>query len=453
MIDRASLEELIRSAADPVVLMQRVADEAMDLVTGADGVLVGVVDEQNWLTYECSAGARLGDQIRSRISLKRSLAGLAFTTGETLYCDDAASDSRVDQDLWRAADVKSLVCVPLWRRTETVGVLCVTSSRARAFGDRDVATLTSLAMFISAAVAVAFDLAEVIDSWLTRTDIDGPGAAAAKGDDWMAKERFVANVLNPGAMSRLEGRSRVDRFLTGHGLKHVFQPIYDLRSGECFAGEALARFSGRPRRTPDVWFAEAHAMGVGVELEIVSAKKALKALPLLPDEVTLCVNAGPQAIVFDEVRQLLEVSDSRRIVMELTEETKVENYGQLSSALDKLCLLGVRLAIDDTGAGFASCAHLLKLAPDIIKLDSELTSGIDHDPVRAALATALVSFASRIGSEIIAEGVETVAELEALRDLDIHYGQGFLLCPPTSIDLIPSCLPPEVWSPGVTIAS
>jgi EAL domain-containing protein (putative c-di-GMP-specific phosphodiesterase class I) len=107
----------------------------------------------------------------------------------------------------------------------------------------------------------------------------------------------------------------------------------------------------------------------------------------------------------------------------------------------------VRLAIDDTGAGYASFAHILKLAPDIIKLDRELTSGIDRDPGRRALASALVSFASGLGAEIIAEGIETAAELEVLQGLGIHYGQGYLLCRPTSIDSIPSSLYPETWSP------
>ena len=139
--------------------------------------------------------------------------------------------------------------------------------------------------------------------------------------------------------------------------------------------------------------------------------------------------------------------------MELTEETKVDDYPRLSRALEDLCLLGVRLAIDDTGAGFASFAHILKLAPDIIKLDRELTSGIDLDPVRAALATALVSFAAQIGAEIIAEGIETPTELEVLRNLGIHYGQGYLLCRPTSIDTIPSHLASEVWLPATEQAS
>jgi EAL domain-containing protein (putative c-di-GMP-specific phosphodiesterase class I) len=245
-------------------------------------------------------------------------------------------------------------------------------------------------------------------------------------------------------LGRLETRSRVDRVLKGRGLSHVFQPVFDITTGECFAVEALARFSGRPKRAPDAWFAEAHVMGIGVELEVVSAKGALNALSRLPGDVALCVNASPEAMISDE---------SKRVVMELTEEAKVDDYQRLSLALNQLRLMGVRLAIDDTGAGFASLAHILKLAPDFIKLDRELTSGIDHDPVRIALATALVSFASKLGAEIIAEGIETAVELEVLWRLGIRYGQGYFLCRPTSVDLIPSRLPREVWSSASTRAS
>ena len=196
--------------------------------------------------------------------------------------------------------------------TETVGVFSVTSSRTRAFDDRDVATLTTLAQFISVVIAAAVDLAGVTDTLLSGAWHGPASASVFDGDDRKAEERFVADVLNPGASGRLETRGRIDHFLKGRGLTHLFQPVFDLTSGKCFAVEALARFSGRPRRTPDVWFADAHAMGVGVELEVVSVKKALAALSQLPLGVALCVNAGPEAMGSDEVRQLVAACDSRR---------------------------------------------------------------------------------------------------------------------------------------------
>ena len=442
MTDRTGLEDAIRRAVDPIVLMKRVADEAMTLVNGVDGVLMGFVRDPSWLTYECGAG-HLKSRIGDRVPLAGSLAGLAFHLGETLFSNKTEIDPRVEREFCRITRARSLVCVPLWRHNVTVGVLYVSSCRPHVFDRRDLATFTSLAEFISVVLAVAVDLASVTDALLARADHDAPGAAAAGENDWAAEERFMANVLNPGAMGRVETRSRVDRFLRGRGLTHVFQPVFDITNGERFAVEALARFSGRPKRTPDVWFAEAHELGVGVELEITSVKRALGSLPHLPGDIALCVNAGPEAMVSEELRRLLVSSKPSRVVIELTEEARVDDYEQLAGALGRLSSMGARLAIDDTGAGFASLAHILKLTPDLIKLDRELTSGIDHDPVRIALATALVSFALGLGAEIIAEGIETATELEVLRGLGIRYGQGFFLCRPTSVDAIPLCLPPE----------
>ena len=453
MTDRAGLEEEIRRVTDPLILMQRVADEAMALVEGIEGAFVGFAKDATWLTLECGSGTLKG-QIGNRVRLNRGLIGLALRTGGTLRCDDAESDSRVDLDLCHEFHVVSMLCVPLRRRSQTTGMLCVTSSRPRAFDERDVATLASLAEFISVVITVAVDLAEATDALLTRTRGDPALCAPVTGGaDWTSEQRFVANVLNPGVLERFEIRGRVDRFLRGRGLTHVFQPIFDITSGECFAVEALARFSGRPKRTPDLCFAEAYAMGVGVELELASVKGALSSLSRLPGNVALCVNASPEAMISDELHRLLAASESRRIVVELTEEAKVDDYSRLSRALNELHLIDVRLGIDDSGAGFSSFSHILRLAPDIIKLDRELTAGIDHDPVRAALGTALVSFAARIGAKIIAEGIETAGELDMLRGLGIRYGQGYFLCRPTSLDSIPSRIPQQVWAAVATRAS
>jgi len=93
----------------------------------------------------------------------------------------------------------------------------------------------------------------------------------------------------------------------------------------------------------------------------------------------------------------------------------------------------VSLAIDDAGAGWSSLMHILRLAPDYIKLDRQLTHGIDIDPVRRSLASALASFADETGATIIAEGIETPSELTTLRRLGIRYGQGYQLARPAPL--------------------
>jgi EAL domain-containing protein (putative c-di-GMP-specific phosphodiesterase class I) len=120
-------------------------------------------------------------------------------------------------------------------------------------------------------------------------------------------------------------------------------------------------------------------------------------------------------------------------VLEITEHAVVSDYQELQSALVNLRRAGVRIAIDDAGAGFASMRHIVKLAPDMIKLDMSLTRGIDQDPALRAMASALIAFAQETRSTVIAEGVETAEELEALRHLGVHRVQGFLLGMPMEL--------------------
>ena len=145
----------------------------------------------------------------------------------------------------------------------------------------------------------------------------------------------MANVLNRVRWAGSRTGAPVDRFLRGRGLTHVFQPVFDITNGECFVVEALARFSGRPKRTPDVWFAEAHELGVGVELQITSVKRALGNLPHLPGDIALCVNAGPEAMVSEVFAPAPRQLQTEPLVVELTEEARVDDYERLSGALGR----------------------------------------------------------------------------------------------------------------------
>jgi EAL domain-containing protein (putative c-di-GMP-specific phosphodiesterase class I) len=151
----------------------------------------------------------------------------------------------------------------------------------------------------------------------------------------------------------------------------------------------------------------------------------------------LAINVGPETIAVPELPAMLAAASADRVVLELTEQLEVDDYPQLGNALRNIRELGVRLAIDDTGAGVASLAHILKLAPDIIKLDRTLTGRIDRDPVRRALAGALVTFAAETGAAVIAEGIETTDELDTVRSLGILHGQGYLLGRPGPVDALP----------------
>ena len=245
------------------------------------------------------------------------------------------------------------------------------------------------------------------------------------------------------AYERRMRRMRVEQVLAGPGLAMVFQPIVDVRSGALIGVEALARFAAAPQRAPDVWFTEAAEVGLGTELEVAAIRAALVDLDHLPSGAYMSVNASPDTATSPALREVLADVPGERVVLEVTEHARVEDYEALGSALDILRARGVRLAIDDAGAGFASLRHILRLEPDIIKLDITLTRDIDTDPVKRALASSLVIFAPEIGAFITAEGVETGGELEALRDLGIGSAQGYYFAHPGPLQGQPQLFSPR----------
>jgi EAL domain-containing protein (putative c-di-GMP-specific phosphodiesterase class I)/CheY-like chemotaxis protein len=234
--------------------------------------------------------------------------------------------------------------------------------------------------------------------------------------------------------ARDERRSEIERFVAGEGLSMAFQPIVDLADGTTVGIEALARFRSLPLRPPNEWFAEAVALALGVQLELTTVAQALQSLGKIPPDAYLAVNCSHRAATSPDLARLLG-EDAPRIVLEITEHEAVEDYDDLVLALSPLRDLGVKVAIDDAGAGFASLRHTLRIAPDIVKMDMSLTRGIDADRGKKALATALVSFAQEMDMSMVAEGIETAGELETLRELGVRYGQGFFLAEPAPLPI------------------
>ena len=230
-----------------------------------------------------------------------------------------------------------------------------------------------------------------------------------------------------------ERRGRVEAVIDGGRVFMVAQPVVELSTMRTIGAEALARFDGGGG--PDVWFSEAAAVGLGVDLELLAARKGIAVLEELPDGVYVAVNASPVLVMDPRFTDLIVGSDAERIVIEVTEHARVPAYEELAAALAPMRAAGARLAVDDAGAGYASLRHILALHPDIIKLDIALTSGIDSDPVRQALAAALVDFAGRLSATLVAEGVETQAELDHLLRLGFDAVQGYYLAKPGQLPL------------------
>lgn len=229
---------------------------------------------------------------------------------------------------------------------------------------------------------------------------------------------------------RLEKIQRIQQVLEGNTLSMVYQPFVEVTTGKLVGVEVLSRFASKPYLTPDIWFAEAHQVNLGVELEAFAIRKALMELLQLPGSFQMAFNVSPQMLLSKQLEEVLQGHPLDRITLELSERAHVTDYALLLERLKFWRAQGLRFAIDDAGADHASMRHLLHLHPDTLKIDMSLTRGIDVHPGRRALTTALVAFASEIGSTLVAEGVETRGELHTLRQLRVHQAQGHLLFHP-----------------------
>jgi diguanylate cyclase (GGDEF)-like protein len=217
-------------------------------------------------------------------------------------------------------------------------------------------------------------------------------------------------------------------------IEPVFQPIVELRSGRLVGYEALSRFPGQDNRSPDAFFNQAARVGLGSQLEAIAIAAALKA-PRRPPGTYLSLNLTPSAICSSVVRAGLP-NDLKDVVIEITEHELAPEDGALEAGLAELRSRGARIAIDDAGAGYAGLQQIMRVQPDIIKLDRSLVETVDQDSAKAALIEFFVVFARRIDAAVCTEGIETPGELAALASLGVVLGQGYLLGRPA-----------EPWAP------
>jgi diguanylate cyclase (GGDEF)-like protein len=234
------------------------------------------------------------------------------------------------------------------------------------------------------------------------------------------------------ATSRMQGeRAEVLALLERpDAITPVFQPIVSLSTGRVGGYEALTRFPSPPDRRPDEWFALAQRVGLGPQLEARAVAAALAA-PDRPHGVYLSFNLSPSALSAPEVNAVLP-ADLAGLVVEITEHERVTDDEELRSRLAPLRARGARIAVDDAGAGYAGLQQVMRIQPDIIKLDRSLVAEVDTDPAKAALIDAFVRFAHGTGAVVCAEGIETAGELRVVADLDVTYGQGFGLARPAA---------------------
>lgn len=209
----------------------------------------------------------------------------------------------------------------------------------------------------------------------------------------------------------------------------VAQPIKRLATGTTVGVEALARFPTLDQGPAEV-FTEAWHVGVGLELELAAVEAAIDLLDKIPDDVYLSVNVAPVTLAAARFLDRVTSLPSGRLVAEVTEHAIIDDYASVASAGRRLREAGVRFAVDDVGSGFAGLERIIRTNPDILKVDKSLVRDIDTSPARHAMVGALAVVAAEVSASLVAEGIETSAELAALCGLGVDYGQGFHLARP-----------------------
>ena len=231
------------------------------------------------------------------------------------------------------------------------------------------------------------------------------------------------------ALSLAEQRREVEALLALPGaIAPAFQPVMEVATGRVAGFEALARFAPPNERAPQLWFAQAHRCGLGPALEAAAIRAAL-AVPDRPAGAFLALNVSPAALLSPEVKAALPI-ELDGVAIELTEHEAFDEDVALELELAALRERGARIALDDAGAGYAGLQQLIRLRPDIVKVDRSLVAGIHQDASKRALLEALARFAGTTGAAVCAEGVEEIAELRALAGLDVTYAQGYALARP-----------------------
>ena len=222
----------------------------------------------------------------------------------------------------------------------------------------------------------------------------------------------------------------------------------DLQSGYRIGAEALSRFPAEWERPPDVCFEEAHSVGRGQALELLALERAADHLHQVAGYVAM--NVSPATLVTTRCTLLLSGLPLDRIILELSEHDRVQDYTSLDNALAPLRARGMRLAIDDVGAGFSSLRHIVLTGPDVIKLDRTIVNGVSTDAVLTILVRSLVEFAHGCSARVVAEGIESAEDASVLASLGVDHGQGWHFGRPGPPEDLPAYLPPMSVSPAAT---
>lgn len=240
------------------------------------------------------------------------------------------------------------------------------------------------------------------------------------------KNRVAIHGLRRVATSE---RIQLERLLARRDQLHVVrQPVIDLRDGRLVGYELLSRGPQGPLRSPDKLFRSCAENGLRTHADIACLQRCLGAIERT-SPLTWHVNVFPSTLLEAPIAELLATAPGvgPRICVELSEQQFVGEPSCLLETIDGLRERGYQIALDDVGFGRSSVETLVTLAPDVIKIDRRLVTGAHADATRRARLERMIGVARALGAEVIAEGVETAADVELLRQLGVEYAQGYHL--------------------------
>jgi len=272
------------------------------------------------------------------------------------------------------------------------------------------------------------------------------GSGAALRNPTIGAESQIRSALEEARndadlKARLELRQRRKRLfelVIDGQVRSVYEPIVEVETRTVFGYEALARGpEGTELYTPNKLFAMASEQDLLFQLDCLCRRSALDGARDFPRGAKLFLNVRPTTIhdpnfraeALDSTLEQCQLSPSD-VVFEISEQESIENFEIFREVRDYYGKLGFQIALDDTGAGYASLEAVMELAPDFIKVDRAFVTGIHEDRARQEVLRALQSVAQQIGAKIVGEGLDKLEELETLKALGIPYGQGWLFGKP-----------------------
>jgi len=291
------------------------------------------------------------------------------------------------------------------------------------------------------------------------------GASLVRNDSSMRAERLVYRALDEAQADSLAERQRAGQrhlvalqdVLASRQIRAVYQPVIDIFNRRVVGWEALSRPAGGPFDNIEQVFKAAYESQSLWPLERLCRERAMEGLPGLNDSELLFLNVEPDSIYDPQFRsertlKLLRQASltPERVVLEMTEHSAVKDFTAFRQTLTYFRSLGFRLAIDDMGSGYSGLVSVAEIQPEFVKIDMSLIRELHSRPLKRELVDTINRFSRKAGIHVIAEGIETVEELDALREIGVSMAQGYLFArpaaPPPAPDMSHIAMPADLPS-------